>query len=71
MSKPLTSRVDTAIWLSIFIGMFTVGLGLALQRGDASTLGWFLVVIGGAAIAVGVGLVWVRSRMGEPTDGRT
>ncbi len=59
-------RLDLLIWVLIFGGLLGAGLGLAVQRSDA-TLGWSIVGVGGVAAAVGVVLVWVRSRM---QDGR-
>lgn len=58
--KPSTT--EKLVWILIYGGLLSLGLGLALQqRGDAA-LGWTLVAGGGAVAAVGVVLIWVRSR---------
>jgi len=48
----------------IFGGLFVLSLGLFVERRDMA-FGWGLVVTGGVASAVGVVLVWVRSRMND------
>jgi vacuolar-type H+-ATPase subunit I/STV1 len=59
MSAPALEKL---VWVLIYGGLLMVGLGLAVQRNDAS-LGWSMVGIGVIAAAVGAVLVWVRSRM--------
>ena len=56
------ARVEFWAWVLIYGGLGLVGLGLAVQRSDAS-LGWSITAVGGAIAAVGVALVWLRSRM--------
>jgi hypothetical protein len=60
-----TSTVDTLIWVYIYGGLLAVGLGLMVRRTD-DTLGHIVIVIGAVVTAVGVALVYVRSRMKEP-----
>ena len=55
-------RVESWVWTLIYGGMGLLGLGLSVQRTNAS-LGWGMVVLGGAAALVGAVLIWVRSRM--------
>jgi len=62
MSNPAASRVEVWIWVLIYAGLALLGLGLAVQRNDAS-LGWTMAAIGIALAVVGAVLVWVRSRM--------
>jgi len=62
MSSPAASRVEVWIWVLIYSGLLLLGLGLAVQRGDAS-LGWIIAAIGISLAAVGAVLIWVRSRM--------
>jgi len=59
---PLASRVQAWVWILIYAGLILLGLGLSVQRSDAA-LGWGLVMVGLAGIAIGGVLVWVRSRM--------
>jgi hypothetical protein len=53
---------DRLIWVFLYAGLLTVGLGLSVRGSDAD-LGWALVAAGGVAAAVGAVLVYVRSRM--------
>ncbi len=46
----------------IYAGLALLGLGLAVQHGDAS-LGWTIAAIGVVLAFAGAVLVWVRSRM--------
>jgi len=57
-----TPTLDKLVWALIYGGLFAVGLGLSVQR-RAAGLGWGLVAAGSAASAVGIVLVFVRSRM--------
>ncbi len=57
-----TRTVDRLVWIAIFGGLIVGGFGLSL-RNTADALGWTLTAIGGAAIALGVVLIGLRSRM--------
>jgi hypothetical protein len=59
----LKGRLDTLIWVLIFGGLFAVALGIG-SRPSAPAAGWTLIACGGGATAVGVVLIWVRSRLG-------
>lgn len=61
-----TSTVETLVWVLIYGGLLLVGLGLSVQRMH-DPLGWSLVVIGGIGAAIGVVLIYVRSRMKSPS----
>jgi hypothetical protein len=55
------NQLDVLIWVLIYGGLLTLGLGLATpeRAGDA----WlWLGAAGGVAVLAGVGLIWVRSR---------
>ena len=56
------ARIQKIIWVLIFIGMFTVALGIATHSRSPATA-WTLGLIGAAMVAAGVALIWVRSRM--------
>jgi formate hydrogenlyase subunit 3/multisubunit Na+/H+ antiporter MnhD subunit len=56
------SLVEKLVWVYVYAGMILLGLGLAVQRSDA-TIGWTIAVIGSVSIFIGIVLVWVRSRM--------
>lgn len=56
------ATIETWVWVLIYGGLLAVGLGLAMQQQGAGTAGWGLVVGGGVAAAVGVLMIWLRSR---------
>ncbi|GAC1390228.1 MAG: hypothetical protein NVSMB34_03470 [Variovorax sp.] len=56
------ATLERWIWVLIYGGLFLVILGVATGRDDAS-LGWALALPGGALAAVGVVLIYVRSRL--------
>ncbi len=58
--KPSTT--ETLVWILIYGGLLAVGLGLSLQQRGEAALGWTVVAGGGVAAAVGIALIWVRSR---------
>ena len=62
----LKARLDVLIWVLIFGGMFAIVLGIA-SRSAAAATGWIMIVVGVSACAVGVVLIWVRSRLGPDT----
>ena len=65
MASPKTlARVESLTWILIFGGMFTVVLGIVTGDVHFKT-GWSFGVLGGIAVAVGIALVYVRSRMTE------
>ena len=61
-----TSTVETLVWVLVYGGLLLVGLGLSVQRTN-DPLGWGMVVFGGIAAAAGVVLIYVRSRMKNPS----
>ena len=65
--KRSTARYDKTVWILIFGGLLVLGPGFALLRAD-EPWGWLVVVAGGAAALVGVVLVYVRSRMPDPSE---
>ncbi|MDO9415306.1 hypothetical protein [Pararhizobium sp.] len=63
MSTTTTAlRIQKWIWILIYLGIFLLALGIAVQRSDA-TLGWSMIVPACALIVAGIVLIWVRSRM--------
>jgi vacuolar-type H+-ATPase subunit I/STV1 len=65
-SPKAIARIETLVWVLIFSGLLTLVLGIASLDHHLAA-GWTLVVLGGAAAAAGVVLIWVRSRMAEST----
>jgi hypothetical protein len=62
----LGTRIGKAVWVLIYAGMACAGLGIALQR-NGSSGGWPVTALGLLGIAIGIVLIWVRSRL--PDDG--
>jgi len=63
MASPRTvAWIERLIWTLIYGGMFTAVIGLATRSRDGTT-GWSLIVLGVLVTAVGVVLIWVRSRL--------
>ena len=58
-------RIEKWTWLLIYGGLLLASLGLFVLRGAAGNtgMGWAMVVAGVIGVAVGVGLVVMRSRM--------
>ena len=63
--KLSVARLDVLIWALMYGGLFGVGLGVALQR-TGETYGWGVIVAGAVVVAIGIVLLWVRSRLREP-----
>ena len=61
-SDKAVARLQALIWVLIYAGLLTLVLGLSVQRLDADT-GWLLVAGGALVAAVGVVLIYVRSRI--------
>ena len=62
MNPKSIARLQLAIWILIYGGLFLAILGYALQRGG-DAWGWGLVGGGLLGAAVGVALIVVRSRL--------
>ena len=56
-----TARIDSWIWVLVYGGLIVFGVGLTVQRSDEA-FGWVIALFGALLIAVGVLLVWIRSR---------
>ncbi|MDQ3060639.1 MAG: hypothetical protein M3R45_14155 [Pseudomonadota bacterium] len=61
-SKRVVAWLQALIWVLIYGGLLALVLGLSVQRMDADT-GWPLVLGGGAVAALGVVLIYVRSKL--------
>ena len=68
-TTPLQKRVQNAVWLLIYVGLLTLITGYAMgQIGKNNAVpGWTmadtLMLLGSLATALGVLLIYVRSRM--------
>jgi hypothetical protein len=59
------ARLEALIWVLIYGGLIVAVLGIALERNGARH-GSGIVTAGALAVAAGIVLVWVRSRLTEP-----
>jgi hypothetical protein len=57
-----TQRVEVWVWVLVYLGLVVMGIGMAVLRSDA-TLGWGITAAGIALDALGVALIWLRSRV--------
>ena len=56
-----TQRVEVWVWVLVYLGLVLIGEGMSVQRSD-ELLGWAVTAIGITLDALGVVLIWVRSR---------
>ena len=61
------ARIQKWTWILIFLGIVLVSLGLSVQRSDAA-LGWGITLPGAALIAIGIVLIWIRSRIKDTKE---
>lgn len=61
-SNKSIARLHQLIWALIYGGLLTVVLGLSVRR-TSDPIGWSMVVVGGLVAALGVVLIYVRSKM--------
>ena len=62
VSNKSVARLHTLIWVLIYGGLLIVVLGLSVQR-TSDPIGWSMVVVGALLAVLGIGLIYVRSRM--------
>jgi hypothetical protein len=56
------STLDAWVWVLLYGGLLAMCLAVFVARGDAA-FGWTLGAFGAAAVALGVLLIYLRSRM--------
>ena len=61
----LAGKLDGWVWACIYLGLLLLGLGLAVTSTDGP-LGWTIATAGMLLIALGIVLVWARSRLKTP-----
>ena len=61
--KPVT--LERTTWVLLYGGLLLLCLGIFVDRRD-DALGIGIQIFGAAAAALGVVLIWVRSRVKEP-----
>ena len=68
LSPKAIAGIERITWILIYAGLFAIVLGIA-SGGTHRVAGWSLGVLGGIAVATGIVLVWVRSRLRESEAG--
>ena len=63
-SKAMLVQLQKLIWVYIYGGLLSIVIASFVRPADASTA-WWMTVIGGAVVALGVVLIYVRSRLKE------
>ena len=63
VSNKFVARLEGLTWILIYGGLLTLVLGLWVEPIDDDDTGWFLVAGGGLAAAVGLVMIYVRSRI--------
>ena len=63
--KLSVARVEVLIWVLIYGGLLVLAVGLALREVHGLLAGT-VALIGGIVAAVGIMLIWIRSRMIKP-----
>ncbi len=66
MSIPV-ARVEVLVWVLIYGGLLSAGLGIALERGGQG-FGWGVAIGGATAALAGMVLIWIRSRMSDSAE---
>ncbi|MCY1167322.1 hypothetical protein [Polaromonas sp.] len=61
-SNKFIARLQALIWILIYGGLLTLVLGLSVQR-TSDPIGWSMVVGGALVAALGVVLIYVRSKL--------
>lgn len=62
-------RMEAIIWVLIYGGLIAIVFGLVI-RGTSVGASWSLGIAGAAVIAVGVVMIWMRSRMKSNGGGK-
>ena len=64
VAKIVLTRLQKLIWVYIYGGLLSIVIASFVRPTDASTA-WWMTVIGGAVVLLGVVLIYVRSRLKE------
>ncbi len=59
------ARVEALIWILIYAGLLLLVLGMSMAHYDAA-LAWPTMIAGSALAAIGVWLIYLRSKMNSP-----
>jgi len=57
--------IERLVWILIYGGLLALVLGLATRAAEP-VFGWSMITAGALIAAVGVVLIWVRSRLRQP-----
>ncbi|HCY15513.1 MAG: hypothetical protein A2Z93_01890 [Curvibacter sp. GWA2_64_110] len=68
-SKSTLMWIQRLVWICIYGGLLAIVLGIFLARTDAELAG-SIQSVGGVFVAIGVLLIYVRSRLNETPNNR-
>lgn len=57
-------RLEALVWVLVYGGLLTLIVGMFMSRAEDGA-GFALMLAGGIAAAIGVGLIYLRSRLHE------
>jgi membrane protein DedA with SNARE-associated domain len=60
-------QVQNWVWILIYAGMILFALGMAVRQRDPA-LGGAIALPGVALVAIGIVLIWIRSRMKDTEE---
>ena len=63
-TQSVLTKIQWLVWVAIYGGLLALVLAHFVVPGDAATAGWMRWV-GGAFVAIGVLLIYLRSRLKE------
>jgi hypothetical protein len=63
-SKTILSRLQWLVWIAIYSGLLTISVASFLGPGDSDTAA-VMYVVGGVLVALGILMIYIRSRMRE------
>jgi hypothetical protein len=64
VSKTILSRLQWLVWVAIYGGLLTISVASFLGPDDSATA-TAMYVVGGVLVALGILLIYIRSRLRE------
>ncbi len=64
VSKTILTRLQWLVWIAIYGGLLTISVASFLGQDDSDT-GTVMYVAGGVLVALGILMIYIRSRLRE------